>query len=341
MNRNFNRKALFLLLSGLVLCAFSLPNFASALTLTPVRLEISANPGETLNQEVLLINENDEGETFYPSFANFEAQGDSGSPAFVEPKDGIGTWMRINSESIYIAANEQRIVPVTITVPLDAEPGGHFGVIFFGTSPAGTGGVSVGSQTGILVLLSVKGEVREEAGLLDFQTVGKKFFYSTLPVSMEYRFRNDGGDRIKPEGTLTVRNTLFLPTERLNGNPVEGNVLPNSTRKITVNWQKYERPSNYVAPTNFFKKFLSDVGYQWKNFAVGLYSAKLNLEYGTLGEHAKGTVFFFVFPWQLVLVMLLVIIIVFWGGRKIITRYNNFVINRARIGMEPSNPPRV
>ena len=50
---------------------------ASALTITPVRFEISGNPGDTLRGELLLINENETAETFYSTFSNFEAQGES------------------------------------------------------------------------------------------------------------------------------------------------------------------------------------------------------------------------------------------------------------------------
>jgi hypothetical protein len=304
--------------------------YVDALTLTPGRFEIRGNPGETLNEEILLINEGENVEAYYSSFSNFEAQGESGSPAFVEPKDGLGTWITTPISSVSLAPRQQKIVPFTVTIPKDAEPGGHFAVIFWGTSPGGGGGqVAVGAKTGILVLLSVNGDVKEEAGLLDFNTIDKRFFYNTLPVSMEYRFRNDGGDRIKPEGKITIRDTIFFPAEYLDANPVEGNVLPNSTRKIKVDWIKYERPAGYIAPTGFFSKFWSDVGYQWKNFALGLYSANLNVAYGAQGQHVKKTTFFFVFPWQLVLVMLVVFIIVFFGGKKLIKHYNKFIIKKA------------
>lgn len=328
---DIKRRAYISLLVIAIIGFFLYPNNkVDALTLTPGRFEIRGNPGETLNEEMLLINEGSKVEAFYSSFANFEAQGESGSPAFVEPKNGLGTWITTPISSVSLEPREQKIVPFTVTIPADAEPGGYFAVVFWGTSPTGASGqVSLGSKTGALVLLSVNGDVKEEAGLLDFKTADSKFFYNTLPVSLEYRFRNDGGDRIKPEGKITIRNTVFLPAEYLDANPGEGNVLPNSTRKINVNWQKYERDGSYVEPTGFFKKFLSDVGYQWKNFALGLYSANLNVAYGSQGEQVKKTTFFFVFPWQLVLVMLVVFVILFFGGRIFVRRYNKFIIEKA------------
>ncbi len=322
-----------------MLGVFLYPNNSQALTLTPTRFEIRGNPGDTLDEELSLINETDTTETYYSSFANFEAQGDSGTPSFVDPKEGLGTWITTDS-IVTVAPRQQKVVPFKVTIPKDAEPGGHFAVVFWGNTPNGSNGVAIGAKTGILVLLSVNGDVKEAAGLLNFNTKGNKFFYNTLPVSFEYRFKNDGGDRVKPTGTIAMLDTIFLPSDKINANPTEGNVLPVSTRKFNVDWIKSEHPTDYVAPTGVFKKFSSDVAYQWRNFAVGLYSAHLNVAYGSQGEQVKRTVFFFVFPWQLILVMLLVFIIVFWGGKKLIKRYNRFIIERARAGMHhtPSEP---
>ncbi|MBY0376450.1 hypothetical protein K2P96_00545 [Patescibacteria group bacterium] len=330
-----NYRVLLTLFAMMLVGLYAFPNHASAITLTPTRFEVSGSPGDVITENVMLINEHEESETLYPSFANFEAQGDSGSPAFTEPKDDLGTWMSTEVDSVTLVRGQQKAVSFTITIPKDAEPGGHFAVVFWGTAKPGSNGqVAIGGKTGVLVLLSVKGDVKESAGLLNFNTIDKKFFYNTLPVSFEYRFKNDGGDRIKPAGVITIRDTVFLPAETLDANQSQGNILPGSTRKFKVDWVNYERPNDYVIPSSFFGKFWSNVTYQWKNFAVGLYSANFNVSYGIGGEQAKKTVFFFVFPWQLVLVMIIVFVILFWSGRKLIKRYNRFIIDKARAGIK-------
>ncbi len=329
MDYHLNYRVLFTFFAIITLSFCFYPNLASALTITPTRFEISGDPGATLNEEMLIINETDQTETYYSSFSNFEAQGESGNPAFVDPKEGLGMWMQTDG-SITLAPRQQKTVPIKITIPKNAEPGGHFAVVFWGTTNPNSGSnLSVGAKTGILVLLSVNGEVKEEAGLLSFNTVDNQFFFNTLPVSLEYRFKNEGGDRIKPSGQVTIRNTIFLPAAYLDANKVEGNVLPRSTRKINVDWIKHERGEGYVAPTNFVSKFFSDAYFQWKNFAVGLYSANLNVAYGSQGTQVKKTAFFFVFPWQLLIILFVIFIIVFWGGKKLIKRYNKFIIEKA------------
>src|ERR1035437_8595172 len=149
------------------LCFYS-PS-AQALTLTPTRFEIRGNPGDVLTESMTLINENTDTETFYSSYSNFEAQGETGTPTFVAPKDDLGTWITTNT-FLTVAPRQQIIVPFKVTIPKNAEPGGHFAVIFWGTTQPGQTGVSIGSKTGILVLLSVNGNVKQDAGLLGFNT---------------------------------------------------------------------------------------------------------------------------------------------------------------------------
>ncbi len=309
-------------------------NRASALTLSPVRFEISGNPGDTLTEEITLINETQDIETFYSSFVNFEAQGETGSPAFVEPKDDLGTWMS-TEESIVLLPQATQKVPLTIKIPENAEPGGHFAVVFFGTSPKGAPGqVSIGANTGILVLLSVNGDVKEGGGLLGFNVKDNKFWHNTLPVNFEYKFTNEGNDRIKPTGELKIKNTFFITADKLDGNPVSGNILPNSTRRFDITWIKSPRTEDYSAPSGFISKFFDDVKYQWRNFAFSLYTAKLSLTYGTQNILTKDKATFFVFPWQLLLVIFIILFIVIWGGKKLLKKYNKFIIEKARANIQ-------
>ena len=302
-----------------------------AMTITPVRYELSANPGENISKDITIINEEEVGVTYYSSFANFEAQGETGSASFVDPIDDIGTWMQ-TEKSVTLLPGEQRTVSFTISVPENAEPGGHFGVIFWGTSPENSADgkqLAVSAKTGLLVLLSVSGDVKEEGGLLDFIKKDNKFWYNSLPVSFTYRFKNDGGDRIKPKGWIKISNTFFIPVKKLDANPVNGNILPNSTRKFTVDWVKYVEPKDKIAPTGVVKQFFDRAIYQWKNFAFGLYGAKLDMTYGLQEQQVERKVFFFVFPWQLLICLILIFLIVFFTGKKLIGRYNKYIIQKA------------
>lgn len=342
MGTALNKKIVVL---GLFLSFLFISHSAQALTVSPVRLEVSGDPGQTLKVETLLINETTVPETLYSSYSNFEAQGESGNPSFVEPKDDLGTWMKA-PESVELKPGETKIVPVTITIPTNADPGGHFAVVFWGTtSPKNPAtNVGVGSKTGILILLRVNGDVSEQGGILEFDTVGKERFYTSLPVTFYYRFQNNGGDRIKPTGEVVMKNMLHITSAKIPGNPVEGNILPGSTRKIETTWQGKTGPKP-VAPEdqgNFFNK----VSYEWKNFAFGYYKATINLAYGTQNQVSTGTVGFWVFPWHLTIFVVVAAVILYFILKKAIKSYNRWVIKKAEEmlkkeqGKEESQPKR-
>jgi hypothetical protein len=336
---NFSKKStqfLFFIIIG----AFFIfkPFNAFALTVSPVRLEIKGDPGQELNQEMTLTNDTENSQTFYSSFANFQAQGETGNPSFVESRDDLDKWIE-TSESITLLPGSSVIVPIKIKIPAQADPGGHFAAVFWGTSPGEKEGsvLSIGAKVGMLVLLSVTGEVKEQGGLLEFMTVNNQFWYNTLPVSFIYRFQNDGGDRIKPMGQAKVRNTFFIRVDRIDPNISQGNILPKSIRRFDFDWVKNPRPKGYTTPEGMISQFFDTALYQFRNFAVGLYSVKLDLVYGQQELQTNRIIYFFVFPWQMLICLIVILIIVFYGGSRLLRRYNNYIIQKARFGMSAPN----
>lgn len=320
----------FLLALGAVL----LPAKAQALTISPVRTEIAADPGSTIRGELLLINEQEGTRTFYSSFGNFEATGETGTPTFVEGLEGLATWIETVPQ-ITLEQGEQTKVPYTIQVPADADPGGHFAAIFWSTvPPAGAeGGVAIGAKVGSLILLRISGEFEEGGALLEFGPREGKRVFGSLPVVLSYRFQNGGGDRLKPEGTLTVKSFFFFPAAKLNANIGEGNVLPESIRKFDVVWRK-DQSQRDLSPKELEREtgFLAGLKNEWQNFALGVYTAKLDITYGTEGEGAKASTTFFVLPWRILSIALIIFLILGFLSRIGIKRYNKWIIAKAQQG---------
>ena len=125
---------------------------AEALTLSPVKVEVTGNPGQTLRGELDLMNEQSDTKTYFSSFENFEPSGDTGSPKFIGGGAGLATWMQ--TEPSFVIGNGQTLkIPYTITIPADAEPGGYFAAIFWGEdNPAAKQGgeVAIGGKLGVL-----------------------------------------------------------------------------------------------------------------------------------------------------------------------------------------------
>ena len=318
------------LFSLLFLLAFiSVPNFVSALTVSPARIEIAGDPGQTVTGEILLLEESENGKNYYISFENFEPRGDSGAPYFIGAKDGLATWISADS-NVYLNQNEETSVPFSITIPSSAKPGGYFAAVFFGTQPvngSGGGQVSVGGKVGVLILLRVNGDIEEGGGLLSFNLKGDGRIMTTPPVALEYRFNNTGGDRVVPRGTVTLLNTFRFKTEEVNANPNEGSVLPGSSRKfeIIASDNKILETEEQIAGRNFF----DIVKVQLKDFKFGWYTAQLDIEWASTKQSARENYHFFVIPWQSLTVIFSLLFIVVKVFKVVLHRYNKWVLAQA------------
>ncbi len=308
-----------LLVKSLFILAFFLPVSASALTISPTKIEVAVDPGQTAIGEIEVFNEQSEVKTFYTSFENFEPRGETGAPYFTDGKDGLATWIT-NTESFEIRPGEKIVIPYTITVPKDVSAGGYFAGIFFGTQPPSSNGgseVAIGGKVGSLVLLRVNGEISEEGGLLDFIAGDKELFFDSLPVSFTYRFNNNGGDRVVPKGQITIKNSFFQTAAELPVNATEGSVLPNSIRKFETTWSDGEG----VTHDGFFAK----ARYQLLHFHFGIYKAVLDVSWGDSNQHGSTNLWIVIFPWQLLIITGIVLVVLFQGLRF----YNKLIIRRA------------
>lgn len=318
-----------LILLSLVAVLMGWGRYAQALTLSPVRFELAADAGTTVNGEMILMNEATQTTTFYSSFANFEASGETGTPSFVEGKEGLATWMS-TTPSVTLDAGESKIVPFSITVPESADPGGNFAAIFWGTTPQGdTTTVSIGAKSGVLVLLRVNGPIDEKGGIIEYNTKDHKKFFTSLPVDFYYRFQNSGNDRIEPEGDIIIKHIFGFTKARVPANRVEGNVLPQSIRKFEASWQSKHADAAIADLENL--GFFGKVKNEWRNFAFGYYTATLDLAYGSDGSmNDAAKTKFWVIPWQLLLVIIIGGSILISFIRAIARRHNQHLMNRLR-----------
>lgn len=316
------RKIIFYTL--ILLLSTGIASSTYALTVSPAKIEITADPGQTVRGEIELFNEQEETKTFYASYENFESRGDSGAPYFIGSKNGLATWVSTAPE-VTLASGERIQVPYTISIPTNTKPGGYFAAIFFGSQPAqGTGGgeVTIGGKIGVLVLLKVSGEVEESAGLVDFSTLNGQRFFSTLPVALEYGFNNTGGDRVVPRGEIKVKNTLQLTSATLLANENEGSVLPNSTRRFEVIWGAKQGEDER-------RGFFETAFMQVTDFHFGWYSAHAKLTWGESAQTASATYNFFIIPWQLLTIVLLLIGLTWFIFKIWVTRLKHRILAEA------------
>jgi hypothetical protein len=344
-----HKKLLFSLvfLSGF---AFS---FALSVSVSPARYELHADKGKTVYGDFTVTNESDSDQVYVTSVENFKSQGESGVPLFVKENKDVASWIKVD-DTVTLAKGEKKTISYSITIPEDTDAGGHYGSIFlYAKPPEGKEvSVSIGTKVGILVLLTVNGDIKIGGDIKDFSAINprdrdvkKGFYFTDLPITYSYRFTNSGNDRINPYGVITVTNTFGFVSDILSANPTQGNVLQQSTRKFDITWGEGSKES---VPDDYFSRAF----YQARHFAFGIYKAHLKIAYDVAPKKdiiessqdmarnieassmtAEKSIHVFMFPWQLLslsAVLLFVFFIIFTRGLK---RYNKWVIKQAKLSM--------
>lgn len=322
------------------LALFSVVSSAEALTVSPVRLEMRGDPGTSATGTFQLLNEQDTEMTFYVSFENFEAQGEDGTPRFVEGETGLSMWVHLLPEgltSTTLAPHATQEVIYEIDIPSDAEPGGYFAAIFWGTTPPAEEDaqtLSVGAKVGILLFLTVNGTVEEGGGLLEFALEeGQPRFFSELPVRFFYRIRNEGTDRMIPTGSLTIRNLFGIVTESIPLNPSQNNILPSSVRRFETLWgEPVENPPEY---------FMDHVRAQASDFALGHYRADLEVLLDSTDGKEIATITFWVLPWHLLSLVAGGLIFVLLFVTLVLRTYNRWIIAQVVAQLQKHRPPKI
>lgn len=327
------RTSFFVAVSVIIAGAFGMRS-AQALTLVPPSLEYSSAKGQVIESRVKLLNNENRTLVLTPSTANFGAKDESGEPDFKfdAPSADLSSWITIDKASLTLEPGETKEVPFTIAVPADAEPGGHYAGIFFASGGTASGGGQIGVQSklGTLVILTVEGNIREQAAISSVKVDGPTSV-SRPPVNLNVRITNSGNVHVKPKGKVTILNMFGGEVETITL-PQDKNVLPGQTRLFEVAWAKR---STDVKKGNFFQ----EIGAEFSNFALGTYTANVEATYGQNDKTMIGKVQFVVVPWRALLVIvvgLALIITVFTVGLK---SYNQMVIRKAQAAMTKKMPP--
>lgn len=303
---------------------------AKALTLSPPFVDHAINPGDTVMEVIKLYNEDPYPFTFYPIPMNFKATGDEGGvpmfyPAYEETQGTeLAKWVQVDQSAITIAPGERVNIPVSVVVPEDATPGGHFGAVIFSTSPPDVSGNAVGvmAQLATLIFIRVSGDVTEVGSIAEFGYKNPQVWYNHLPVDFFLRFENSGNVHLRPTGNLFISNWYGRQVASINVNETFSSVLPRTIRRYEFGWS-----GEGVNADD--KTFLGGLKNEWNNFAFGKYRALLVLNYGIENKVIADEREFTVWPWRLMivggaallLVILLIILFVKLYGKAVIRGY--------------------
>ncbi|HSW88781.1 MAG TPA: DUF916 domain-containing protein [Candidatus Saccharimonadales bacterium] len=263
----------------------------TGLSVHPSNIDLTTNPGQTTTQDIYLDNLTDQSITIGVDKKNFTAQGEEGSVSLTDDTTtySLASWITITPAKTIIEPHKSQKFTYTITVPANAEPGGHFGSLVFKTIPNanlnGSGAV-LSQQVGSLILLKIPGNIAENATVQSFST--DKQFYEFGPAQFDLRVKNNSDVHIQPIGTIVVTGLLG---QRFEVQIDPRNILPHAIRKISATLEK--------------------------KLLFGPYTATLIVSYGDKNQSLYGSTTFYAFPVRYGLIAFGVLIILFFLRKRL------------------------
>ncbi|MBI5794147.1 hypothetical protein HZA87_03620 [Candidatus Uhrbacteria bacterium] len=273
----------------------TVPSVASAVSVAPASLELTADRGEMVSSSITVLNTQNNDQEYFIGLMGFKPKDDSGTPEFFLPEagmDDLTSWILLGSSSYIVPALSSSQIPFRVAVPDDIPAGGYYAAITVSPAPAdvvATNGAIIEAKTAVLVLLTVGGETQENLALLDFTSAQGE---SGLPFhSYQFRLQNQGNVHVMPVGMVRLTGLLGQTILELDANAQEGRVLPGSTRTFSV------------APDTQATNWYNAAAFQLSHLVIGPVKATLDLTYGGNGI-IQSSLSFWVFPWQLILTMI-------------------------------------
>ncbi len=293
------------------------------LSVSPTLFQMTANPSQSWESEIRVVNVNDFEITVYPQVVNFAPSGESGTgaliPIFAEETKGttLAEWVTLTQREVVIAPGQTATIPFSVKVTPDAAPGGHYAAILVGTKPPQKTTAASQVQTAqfvtSLLFVRVSGDVIESGNIREFTT--EKTINNDPDIQFNIRFENTGNVHLQPQGDITITNMWSM--ERgvipINYQTHFGNVLPASIRKFSFSWMGAK-----------------------SSYDIGRFKAIATLGYGEDTKNfSTSTTYFWVIPLKEIFIIFTCLAVMFWFFSFVVKLYIKRMLVLA--GLEPGS----
>jgi len=142
-------------------------------------------------------------------------------------------WITVDTPEFILQPNEEKEIYISVSPPLDAEPGGHYTTVYFRPliseeyiQPDKT---YLTAQIGVLFFLTVEGEIKENAAVSLLNTPRYPTATHFLPTVY---IQNHGNIHLIPTGKITIENVFRKSVYEF---PIKQSIiLPNTEKQYTA-----------------------------------------------------------------------------------------------------------
>jgi LysM repeat protein len=128
-------------------------------------------PSESVKDAVQIFNNTEERKTIavYATDAIVSSGGAFACAQAADEIKDVGNWIKISKETVTLAPGKNEVVPFTVTLPNDTEPGEHNGCIAIQEADAESAsvgnGIALSFRSAIRVAITVPGEIKKELSI--------------------------------------------------------------------------------------------------------------------------------------------------------------------------------
>ncbi len=307
------------------------------LTSSPLPVDLEVPPGHSVSTDLRVKQSSTDTAKLKVSLMKFGAYGDTGQPEIMdrEPGDDYFDWVKFDKTTFDAPRDVWQTVKMTINVPKTAAFGYYYAVVFSRVGDdvkRGNRTNSISGQTASLVLLDAVSPNAKRILQVESFTVAHRV-YEFLPAEFDAKLANKGNVHAVPHGDVFVskggKTVAVLP---INGG--FGNVLPNSKRIFSIDWDTgfpvYQKTNKMDKKGNPVMK----LNWDWSKantFRMGYYKAHLLAVYddGKRDVPMEAEVNFWVLPWRILAVILLILLAI---GVLVYTSVRRTVGEAMRLG---------
>ncbi len=209
----------------------------------PGKVELEMNPGETKVVNLMVTNRMGDDRIFNLDIEDFVGSDNPESPVTLlgdaRGPYSLRDYLSVSQKSFELKQGQRAVVPVTVFVPADAEPGGLYGSVLSSTvSKSASSGApasnAIVARIGTLFFIRVKGPVHAEGALTEFTTARNQSAFDTAPIPFHLVYHNTGSVHVNPYGEIRVTNMFGKEVGAVDVSPWFA--MPGTFRTREVEW---------------------------------------------------------------------------------------------------------
>ncbi|MEZ4104273.1 MAG: hypothetical protein R3B60_03225 [Candidatus Paceibacterota bacterium] len=263
----------------------------------PGRIELEIEPGQTVTRYMTVANRVSDDRDFEISVEDITGSYDNDQTVVLLGEEKgpytLKDYITFPNNKFSLKLGERARIPVQITIPPDAEPGGRYGSVLISTVRINDNQVAnvprspIIARVGTLFFITIPGDVDKEGVTKSINLTNNKWWYNKGPIDLGIVYENTGSVHLNPYGELRIKNLFNEEVGFVELEPWFA--LPDSLRTREVTWDREVLFGRYTA------------------------TAFINRGYDDIVDEVS--VSFWVLPWKTIGAIFLIIFIVFFSIR--------------------------